>query len=134
MPVSTGKLFIWFLVLTDDTRATISCGEKANISDAVSLALWPLSPVPQGRICLRTGRGRSFPLGRGGKLPWLTLIAREKHQQVKRWSHCSVCMSAPELPNCPSVLTTKKCITLAAIQTWLLMCVFYTVGDFCGEA
>lgn len=42
------KLFIWFLVLTDETHAAISCGEKANISDAVSLALWPLSLIPGG--------------------------------------------------------------------------------------
>lgn len=106
VPVSTGKLFIKFLVLTDKTHAAISCGEKTNLSDAVSLALWPLSLIPQGCICMRTDRGHRFPLGLrplcSGKLHQLALITREKHQQVKCWSPCLVSVSAPGLPDSPA--------------------------------
>lgn len=139
VPVSTGRLFIWFLVLTDKTHAAISCGEKTNLSDAVSLALWPLSLIPQGCICMRTDRGRGFPLGLrplcSGKLHQLTLITREKHQQVKCWSHCVVSASAPELPDSPAhFFTTKNAPSpLATIRTCLFMCVFNTVGDISGD-
>lgn len=131
VPVLTGKLFIWFLATTDKTHAAISCGEKTNLSDAVNLALWPLSLIPQGCICMRTDRGRRFPLGlpplcSGKLLQWLWSPGKNTSRSnagVTVWSLC-------QLPDSPAhFLTTKNGPSpLATIETCLFMCVFNSVG------
>lgn len=56
----------FFLFLIRPKRLwVISCGENANTSDAVGLGLQPLSLLPRGCVCMRTVRGRIFPLSCG---------------------------------------------------------------------
>lgn len=122
MPVSTGKLFIWLLVLTHEAHAAISCGEKANISDVVSLALWPLSLIPQGCICMRTDRGRRFP----PPLWWKTTSASFDHQGkntsrsnvgVTVWSRC-------QFQSCPTPAHFLTAINASSTPATVETCLF----------
>ncbi|KAF3832664.1 hypothetical protein F7725_026329 [Dissostichus mawsoni] len=62
----------------------ISCGENANIRDAVELGLQPLSLIPLGSVWIRTVRGHIFPLRRGPctlEICRLALINAAKHPE-----------------------------------------------------
>lgn len=64
----------------------ISCGENANIGDAVRLRLWPQLLLPLGCVSISTVRGHTFPLSHGACMLEnckLALINTVKHQRVK---------------------------------------------------
>lgn len=113
----------------------ISCGENANISDAVRLSLWPLSLIPLGCVCIRTARGLMFPLSCGpctleNRIDQLWSTEQNIKRSNVRITVCSPCWS-PCRWILPHTATSKNAFVLSEQPQWRsCMCLCCTVGDF----